>query len=106
VGSCHRFQHHVVAQCERIAMSALECVGCCQRQTNNSHPCTHGDSQRRGTMKRTACKPPDAEKHLKISLIKSLCRVLAGLALFGHCWPGAGLMIIIAEMLGIAEELV
>jgi len=51
-------------------------------------------------------KQPDAEKHLKISLIKSAFRVLAGVALICNLTVICGLFIIISEALGIAEELV
>ena len=51
-------------------------------------------------------KQPDAEKHLKISLIKSTFRVLAGVALICNFTVICGLFIIISEALGVAEELV
>jgi hypothetical protein len=56
---------------------------------------------------------PNAKRHLQISLIKSIFRIVAGLALAGGGWlemnpyiQGAGLVLILAEILGIAEELV
>jgi hypothetical protein len=56
---------------------------------------------------------PNPTKHLQISLIKSIFRIAAGLALAGGGWlemnpyiQGAGLVLVLAEVLGIAEELV
>lgn len=58
-------------------------------------------------------KLPDPSNHLKISLIKSAFRIVAGLALAGGGWlemnpyiQWAGILLIVAEGLGIAEELV
>ena len=44
--------------------------------------------------------------HLNVSLIKSIVRIGAALALFEGNFHTAGLMFITAEFLGIAEELV
>jgi hypothetical protein len=56
---------------------------------------------------------PDPTKHKYISFIKSGFRIAAGLALAGGGWlemnpylQGAGLLLVLAEILGIAEELV
>jgi hypothetical protein len=56
---------------------------------------------------------PDPKKHLYISLIKSGVRIAAGLALAGGGWlemnpylQAAGWLLVVAEVLGIAEELV
>jgi len=57
-------------------------------------------------VKRNKYKQPDAEKHLKISLIKSAFRVIAGAALICNLTIISGLFIIISEALGVAEELV
>ena len=50
---------------------------------------------------------PDANWHARISFIKSIIRIIAGIFLI---WPQslilAGIFLIIAEILGIAEELV
>ena len=50
---------------------------------------------------------PDPTKHKYISFAKSAVRIAAGIALV---WPGslvlAGLFLIVAEVLGIAEEMV
>jgi hypothetical protein len=51
-------------------------------------------------------KQPDPKKHLYISLVKSGIRILAGSMLFVDLWHLAGILIIVAEVLGIAEELV
>jgi hypothetical protein len=51
-------------------------------------------------------KHPDPKQHLRISLVKSVFRIGAGIALIsGSLFLGGGL-IIAAEMLGILEELV
>ena len=56
---------------------------------------------------------PDATKHKTISLVKSGVRIIAGLALAGGGWlemnpyiQNAGIILVVAEILGIAEELV
>lgn len=56
---------------------------------------------------------PDPIKHKYISFIKSGFRIVAGLALAGGGWlemnpyiQGAGLLLVIAEVLGVAEEMV
>lgn len=56
---------------------------------------------------------PDPIKHKYISFIKSGVRIVAGLALAGGGWlemnpyiQGAGLLLVIAEVLGVAEEMV
>jgi|APCry1669188879_1035177.scaffolds.fasta_scaffold216481_2 hypothetical protein len=57
-------------------------------------------------------KHPDARLHLYISLIKSVVRMAAGVALIatlGEDHPfivAAGVLLVVAEVLGIAEELV
>jgi hypothetical protein len=58
-------------------------------------------------------KHPNAAKHLKISLAKSALRIITGLALAGGGWlemnpyiQSAGYLLVFAELLGIAEELV
>jgi hypothetical protein len=58
-------------------------------------------------------KHPDARKHKIISLVKSGFRIAAGLALVAGGWlemnpyiQSAGYILIFAEILGIAEELV
>jgi len=58
-------------------------------------------------------KLPDPVKHKYISFAKSGVRILAGLALAGGGWLEmnpyimyAGALIILAEALGIAEEMV
>ena len=48
---------------------------------------------------------PDAKKHLELSLVKSGIRIMAGLALIFSGPASAGLLLIIAEIVGIAEEL-
>lgn len=51
--------------------------------------------------------------HTSVSMVKSVFRIAAGLALAGGGWlemnpylQGAGLLLVLAEVLGIAEELV
>ena len=51
-------------------------------------------------------KHPDPKLHLQLSIVKSGIRILAGGALvFGSIWY-AGVGLIVAELIGIAEELV
>ena len=49
---------------------------------------------------------PDPKKHQQISFVKSGFRILAGAMLFIGQYALAGALIIVAELLGIAEELV
>jgi len=56
--------------------------------------------------KKMKIKQPNPKKHLYVSLVKSVFRILAGSLLFVDMIHLAGLLIIIAELLGIAEELV
>lgn len=49
---------------------------------------------------------PDPKKHLQISLVKSGCRILAAGGLVTGSLVFAGVLFIIAEVLGIVEELV
>ena len=58
-------------------------------------------------------KLPDPVKHKYISFAKSGLRIVAGLALAGGGWlemnpyiQSAGYILVFAEMLGIAEEMV
>jgi hypothetical protein len=58
-------------------------------------------------------KLPDPVKHKYISFAKSALRIAAGLALAGGGWLEmnpyimyAGVLLIVAEVLGIAEEMV
>lgn len=56
---------------------------------------------------------PDPTKHKYISFAKSAIRIVAGLALAGGGWlemnpyiQTAGVLLVVAEVLGIAEEMV
>jgi hypothetical protein len=51
-------------------------------------------------------KHPDPTKHKYISFVKSGFRILAGIALCFGEFIIAGSLLIVAELLGIAEELV
>ena len=51
-------------------------------------------------------KHPDAKKHLYISIVKSIVRIGAGACLIQGNLFFAGFLLIFAELLGIAEELV
>lgn len=53
-----------------------------------------------------AIKHPDPTKHKYISFVKSGFRILAGIALCFGEFIIAGSLLIVAELLGIAEELV
>jgi hypothetical protein len=50
-------------------------------------------------------KESKSNKHFQISLVKSTVRILAGMSLVLGNIPLAGVALIIAEILGIAEEL-
>lgn len=51
-------------------------------------------------------QPKDPSKwHFRISIVKSGMRIAAGLRLIQGDFVGAGVFFIIAEVLGIAEEL-
>jgi len=49
---------------------------------------------------------PDAKAHFRLSMVKSGIRIFAGLALMCGSLFNAGLLLIIAELVGIWEELV
>ena len=51
-------------------------------------------------------KHPDPKKHLYISIVKSIVRIGAGGCLIQGNLFFAGFLLIFAELLGIAEELV
>lgn len=51
-------------------------------------------------------KHPDPTKHLVVSLAKSTLRILAGVFLFVGLLKSAGVLLILAEVGGIVEELV
>ena len=51
-------------------------------------------------------KHPNPKNHLIISIVKSLIRILAGSFLMNGVLIGAGIAFIVAELLGILEELV
>ena len=52
-------------------------------------------------------KQPDARRHFQLSMVKSAVRIAAGIALV---WPQnlilAGAFLILAEIIGVAEEMV
>lgn len=50
-------------------------------------------------------KESKTNTHFRISLIKSFFRICAGVALFDGSLVNAGALLIIAEALGIAEEI-
>ena len=49
---------------------------------------------------------PNPKLHLYISLVKSMIRIAAGAALIAGFFIWAGILLILAEALGIAEEMV
>lgn len=49
---------------------------------------------------------PDPKWHQRISFVKSALRILAGAALINGFIVDAGFLIIVAEVLGIVEEMV
>jgi hypothetical protein len=54
----------------------------------------------------SSIKHPDAKKHLYVSLAKSAIRIVAGGCLITGNFVFAGVGFILAEVLGIVEELV
>jgi hypothetical protein len=48
----------------------------------------------------------EMEGHFRVSLIKSAIRIVAGVALCTNSIVAAGLLLIVAEILGIVEEIV
>jgi len=52
-------------------------------------------------------QPKDTSKgHFYISLVKSFVRIAAGVACFKYNLPVLGVLLIVAELLGVAEEFV
>lgn len=51
-------------------------------------------------------KQPDPKLHQQISFAKSLFRVMAGSCMMGGSFTWAGFLFILAEILGVVEELV
>jgi len=51
-------------------------------------------------------KQPDPRRHLQLSLIKSVFRILAGASLIFGSMISCGAFLIVAEIIGILEELV
>ena len=49
---------------------------------------------------------PDAKLHQRISFFKSALRIAAGTSLIMMGLPEAGWLLVVAELLGIVEELV
>lgn len=48
---------------------------------------------------------PNPEWHFKLSLVKSILRIIAGVAFIANNIVAGGLLLILAEIVGIAEEL-
>lgn len=51
-------------------------------------------------------KQPDPTLHRNISFVKSLLRIAAGVALTSMSFWWAGFLLVIAEVVGVIEELV
>jgi hypothetical protein len=51
-------------------------------------------------------RQPDPKLHQQISIVKSAVRILAGATLMSSQFWWSGLLFILAELLGILEELV
>ncbi len=49
---------------------------------------------------------PDAQRHFYVSLLKSVLRICAGFTLMASMFIITGLLLIVAEILGVIEELV
>lgn len=54
----------------------------------------------------TDLKHPDPLKHKYISFVKSGFRIVAGFALATGYFQAAGLLFVLAEVLGVVEEMV
>ena len=50
-------------------------------------------------------KESNSSKHFRISILKSILRIIAGIALMSEYVVTAGCFFIVAEILGIIEEL-
>lgn len=59
----------------------------------------------RNTNRKPVIAYPSAKRHLYISLVKSTIRIVAGIVLLFGMIPIAGILFIVAELLGILEEL-
>jgi hypothetical protein len=57
-------------------------------------------------MKKNKQQIPNPEKHLKLSIVKSVVRILAGASIVIGMVIVGGALLIVAEIIGIAEELV
>jgi hypothetical protein len=55
---------------------------------------------------KTTLKHPDPLKHQIVSFAKSALRIIAGCFLFASLLKSAAVLLILAELLGILEELV
>jgi len=51
-------------------------------------------------------KHPDPKLHLRLSLVKSVVRIIAGVSLISGTAAICGWLLIVAELIGIWEELV
>jgi len=81
----------------------------CNQKCNQGRDCdceTSIDIQP-GTSTVINIQPKDTSKgHFYVSLVKSVLRIAAGTSLIIVGFPGAGTLLIVAEVLGIVEELV
>lgn len=50
-------------------------------------------------------KESKSSKHFRISIVKSILRMVAAISLISGWLPVAGILFIVAEILGILEEL-
>jgi hypothetical protein len=51
-------------------------------------------------------KTPNPEWHFKLSIIKSVLRIIAGAAFIKGNIVAGGLLLILAEIIGIVEEII
>lgn len=49
---------------------------------------------------------PNPEWHFRLSILKSLLRIFAGMALVKGSIQACGVLLVIAELVGVAEEIV
>jgi hypothetical protein len=71
-----------------------------------STSCTYHQGRCEHPLAKAPLAPPDPMLHRNISFVKSIMRVVAGALLINNRVVAAGVMIILAEILGVVEEVV
>lgn len=69
--------------------------------------CTHNQGRCPHVAPIMQIQPKDPSKnHFRISMVKSTIRIVAGLTLIAGQFTLTGILLIVAELLGVAEEVV